>query len=77
MYHDVFVVLCLVSLSVFVCYLFPFFGSLFLFLILLFFFFFIFFGVHQVRMWVELDVLCWNCSVLSRMYERDKEVVWK
>ena len=26
-------------------------------------------------MWVEMNVLWWNCSVLCRMYERGKEVI--
>jgi len=34
-----------------------------------------FFGVHQWCMWVDMDVLWGNCSVLCRMYERGKEVV--
>jgi len=39
------------------------------------FFPFFLFGVHLCCMWVEVDVLWGNCSVLCRMYEHGKEVV--
>jgi len=72
--------LCFV-LFFWVCLFVVFFHFLFVlflfFLILLCFFFFFCFGVHQVCMWVEMDVLWRNCSVLCRMYERVKEVVWE
>ena len=37
--------------------------------------FLVFFGVHQMRMRDEKDVLWGRSSVLCRMYERGKEVV--
>jgi len=38
------------------------------------FFFFFFFWEFMKCIWVEMDVLCGNCSVLCRMYERGKEM---